>query len=197
MHHQVITKNKHLTALSINPRKNQGFTLIELIIVIVILGILAVTAAPKFIDVSEDAHLAVTKGEAAAFKSAIGLVRSVYLLRNTTPIEVAGGSVAIDSVSGFPTGSGGGSASCVDLWNDILQNAEPVVAASNPNAALASGWNAFRFSNMCAYGKQFGDRTFASGDLPHFVYYIRETNAVNFNGQTYQGSAGTVQNINL
>jgi MSHA pilin protein MshA len=40
---------------------NKGFTLIELIIVIVILGIMAVTAAPRFIDISSDANIAKLK----------------------------------------------------------------------------------------------------------------------------------------
>jgi prepilin-type N-terminal cleavage/methylation domain-containing protein len=52
------------------PKRNQGFTLIELIIVIVILGILAVTAAPKFIDISSDAKIASLKGTQAAIISA-------------------------------------------------------------------------------------------------------------------------------
>ena len=55
--------------------KNQsGFTLIELIIVIVILGILAVTAAPKFIDISSDAHRATMKQLEGSLKEAIKLV---------------------------------------------------------------------------------------------------------------------------
>lgn len=49
--------------------KEQGFTLIELIVVIVILGILAVTAAPKFMNLTSDANSAVVKGLAGAIRS--------------------------------------------------------------------------------------------------------------------------------
>jgi len=43
-------------------RNQKGFTLIELIIVIVVLGILAVTAAPQFINFSSDARTSTVKG---------------------------------------------------------------------------------------------------------------------------------------
>jgi len=54
--------------------KQRGFTLIELIIVIVILGILAVTAAPKFLDISRDAKIASLNAIAGSMKSTINLV---------------------------------------------------------------------------------------------------------------------------
>ena len=55
-------------------QKQQGFTLIELVVVIIILGILAVTAAPKFINLQGDARVSALAGMQAALKSANSLV---------------------------------------------------------------------------------------------------------------------------
>lgn len=52
-------------------KQQKGFTLIELIIVIVILGILAVTAAPKFFDFSSSARASTVEGAKAAIQGAM------------------------------------------------------------------------------------------------------------------------------
>jgi len=57
-------------------KTQQGFTLIELIVVIIILGILAVTAAPKFINLQGDARVSALAGMQAALKGANSLVYS-------------------------------------------------------------------------------------------------------------------------
>ena len=67
--------------------KQEGFTLIELIVVIVILGILAVTAAPKFIDLQGDARASTLQGLAGAMKGAATLVHGKALVANKVSSE--------------------------------------------------------------------------------------------------------------
>ena len=57
-------------------RNRKGFTIIELVVVIVILGILAAVAFPKFQSLSTDAKTAVVNAGVAAFKSAVVLTYS-------------------------------------------------------------------------------------------------------------------------
>ena len=81
-------------------RNNGGFTLIELIVVIVILGILAVTAAPKFIDLQSDARLATLNGMKAAINSAVSLTYGKSLVtgqekNETGTVKINGEEVGV------------------------------------------------------------------------------------------------------
>jgi prepilin-type N-terminal cleavage/methylation domain-containing protein len=174
-----------------------GFTLIELIIVIIILGILAVTVAPRFINVSDDAQRATTASEAVAFGAGIKLVYSAYQVRQESPIIIGDKSVQIDSISDWPTGSGSGVQFCVNLWNSVVDSSESITGKSDPNSSLSAGWNAFGNADLCAYSKKTGDLTLAGGSLPHFIYYIRDYGPVSFGGQNYEGSAGDIKAFNI
>ncbi len=65
----------------------KGFTLIELVVVIVILGILAVVAMPKFLNLQRDARIADLKGAEGALKSANGIVYGKAAIKGVANLE--------------------------------------------------------------------------------------------------------------
>jgi len=74
----------------------QGFTLIELIMVIVILGILAATALPKFVDLSSDARKSTIEGMLGAVRSTLAIVHSKALIDGKTGAAAADQKVSIN-----------------------------------------------------------------------------------------------------
>ena len=190
-HHSTIENSQRQAAFRLP--KQTGFTLIELVVVVVILGFLAVTAIPKFLDLTEQAKQANIGGMAGGFATGVSLARSqweaearpkdtaginavnydgttVYLTSedsSTSPSISPGYIVGTDSGAGINAKSMT-VASCISVWNSLLQQ-PPSLASS---VSDINDDDSFRYlANVSSSG---------ASTLCH--YHLKETLARNSSG---------------
>jgi len=122
-----------------NQLKNEkGFTLIELVMVIVILGILAATAIPKFVDLSSSAENSVKAGVTGALQGAITVLHAQYLINNTdydatslvNNVDTQGVTLNAASATSITTGDIG-STTCTWTYTDNSGNNAATISSAS------------------------------------------------------------------
>lgn len=146
-------------------KMQKGFTLIELVIVVVILGFLAITALPKFIDLTDQAKKANVEGMSGGFATGVSLIRSQWEAEarpnngtqnivdydgTTVYLTVEDATTRPGYILGTTVASAASDVNCTEVWNAILQQ-PPTITESDLDIDSNMNYYASKNGNICHY----------------------------------------------
>src|SRR5690554_720363 len=119
-------------------RKERGFTIIELVVVILLLGILAAVALPRFINVTDRAYGSAVEGVYGGFATGIAMYRAHHVAEGQqVNVTIDGIQLTFDRVTGYPAIASAGV--CELIWNSVLQSGRPSLVDNGLVVAAAGG----------------------------------------------------------
>lgn len=133
-----------------NSIANGGFTLIELVVVIAIIGILAAVAMPRFIDVAGQAEAAAVAGTRGGLASGIMLAHALWKTQNEpAAVTMDGGAPVAMNASGWPDAAS--TADCVSLWAGVMESPSLAFATAPTGDGYLATYNSSATPPTCTY----------------------------------------------
>ncbi|MFH1154520.1 MAG: prepilin-type N-terminal cleavage/methylation domain-containing protein [Pseudomonadota bacterium] len=123
-------------------KNHKGFTLIEIIAVLVILGILAAVAVPKYLDLQTEAKIKAAQGQVAEIKGSLSAAWGKLMLQNNGTAPTI--SEVITAVGFTVSGTGYSAGVTPDIWYFTISNAGAIAVTArgaDSGYAATGTWN--------------------------------------------------------
>lgn len=132
-------------------KRNQGFTMIELVVVIVLLGLLAAVALPKFADLATEGRAAALQGTRGGFAAAVQIAHAKWLAGNSGTagsVSLDGSTSVVVNAAGWPTVDTANAAqdTAAEVYAILMSQSLPSNWTSSQAAAAGAGTATFTLS---------------------------------------------------
>jgi len=171
-----------------NRKSEKGFTIIELVVVILLLGILTATALPRFMDITSEAHDAVVDGVLGGLNTAVALSRATWFAQGRSGAITGMGNQTVNvNTLGYPTNQANGAPTsntdCVTVYQQMLQAGGRPTISTMAIAGVAPAASDLEFNS---------DFQAAHSASTCYFIYTAEGQNVSSPVLLYETTAGTV-----